>query len=45
MIIVIVLGVIAALAIAAILVDPGEGHRKPLDPHTDLPIWAFLARR
>ncbi len=45
MITVIVLGVIAVLAIAAIVMDPSEGNRKPHDPHSDLPIWAFFARR
>jgi len=45
MITVIVLGVIAALSIAAIVMDPSEGNRKPRDPHSDLPIWAFFARR
>ncbi len=45
MITVIVLGVIAALAIAAIVLDPSEGNHQPHDPHADLPIWAFFARR
>jgi hypothetical protein len=45
MVIVIVLGVIAAFSIAAILFDPNEDNHSPRDPRTDLPIWAFRGRR
>ena len=45
MFIVIVLGVIAVFAIAAILVDPREDNDTALDPLTNLPIWAYRGRR
>jgi hypothetical protein len=41
----IVLGLIAAFAIVAILIDPVEGNQTPHDPRTELPIWAILGRR
>jgi hypothetical protein len=44
MFIVIVLGIVAALAIAAILIEPRDGPVRPYDPRGDLPLWAFRAR-